>query len=435
MSTVVATMFFAGVLVFVAATVLFYVRLYRSSVSWGFVATLMPPAGLVPYLVYIRKHAMAAVLVLVGAYTALVSGVLWLRMNPEHIPSGEGVRLRQWLAPAATDGVRYERAFPQVQVPDSGDLNGLFKGEPARWERIEWSDQLIRFSTGGPGMPRSMLQIRMPPGWVKTGESLALSVTPTDPPTPPVVELLTYVAAVSDEPFIQVFRQGYWLDLAVTDVRETALTGRIKLVLPSTYETWLVGDFSANPVGIRYINGELDRHYDSAQTLARVGTSHINAFLWRWQEGAAEVTNLRFQTSYDPVNGRGLARVRLGTLGVFDLPLEFRKDESGWYVVPDAVPMLVASLEMQAAPPAAGTSQAAVRDEQAPPTGPRSIERFEHLRHQVGLEGELHTLDGRRIRGAVVGTDGDQVRLRRVLEGNQLVVTVSESNFLKFVPL
>lgn len=434
MDTVVATLFFTGLTVFLAATVLFYVRLYRANISWGVAATILPPTGLLPYLIYMRKHAPAAVLILVGGYTALVCGVLWLRMNPESIPTDDYFRLRHWLVPAAADGVRYERAFPEVGSSDSGELAVLFKGESARWERIEWNAEVVRFSTGGPGIPAAMLQIRLPAGWEKTSAASTLSVTPTDP-NPPVVELLTYDAAAGDEPVVKVFKRGYWLDLAVTETQDTFLAGRIKLVLPSAYKTWLSGDFVANPEGIRYVNGELDRHYDSTQTLARIGASHVNAFLWRWMEGAPQVSNLHFQTSYEPISGQGLARVNLGAFGLFDLPLSFRKTESGWYVVPDAVPVVVASLEMQTAPPAAGNAPGDARAGQAAPSLPQEIDRFAFMQQNIGLEGELHTVDGRRIRGEVMAAEGSQIRLRRELEGNQLVVTVSETNFLKFVPL
>lgn len=434
MDTVVAALFVVGLIVFIAATVVFYARLYRASIGWGVAATMLPPAGVVPFLVYMRKHALAAVLILVGGYTAVVSGVLWLRMHPENVPAEAHFRLRHWLTPAAADGVRYERAFPEVESTASGELNGLFKGDASRWKRIEWGNEVVRFSTGGSGIPAAMLQIRLPAGWDNADDSSVLSVAPTDS-NPPVVELLTYDTSAGDAPVIKVFKKGYWLDLAVTESQASVLKGRIKLVLPSAYQTWLSGEFVASPEGINYVNGELDRHYDSVQTLSRIGASHVNAFLWRWMEGAPEVSNLQFQTSYEPLSGRGLARVNLGAFGVFDLPLAFRKGDSGWYVVPDAVPLVVASLEMQATPPAAGSPSTAVQAGQATPSVPQPIDRFSVLRQRIGLAGELHTVDGRRIRGKVMSAEGNQLRLRRELEGNQLVLTVSEHNFLKFVPL
>jgi hypothetical protein len=103
--------------------------------------------------------------------------------------------------------------------------------------------------------------------------------------------------------------------------------------------------------------------------------------------------------------------------------------------------LLAATLEMQSNPTAAGnarTSMAAASANASPDArpGPESatIERFSALRRNIGLHGELYTLDGRRIEGAIEGVEGNQLRLQRVVGGNRLAVAVSASNFLKFVP-
>ncbi len=428
MSAVTAGVFFLAVAVVIVMAVLLGSRFVEAHQRFKLAVLLRWPVRQYRVSDILRGSVSLIISMLAAGYLAVVSGALWLRMNPENP-----------VLPADSGAVRYQSAFPVVDVPGSGELSALFRGDSRGWQNIDWDTAGIRFSDGKVGSPVRMMHIHLQEGWDSEGETFRLSITPAHL-NAPVIELLSFDPASGGAPDIAVIKGGYWLELEVAEAHESVLRGRIRLVLPKAYQTWLVGDFVASPNGIRYVHGELDRTHDTPQTLARIGASHANSLLWRWIEGAPQVSRVSLQTSFEPMSGQGMVRVNLGNLGDFDLPLAFAKGESGWYVVPDSVPLLAATLEMQSFPSAAGNAKPSMAVPAAKASSvsspePATIERFGVLHRNIGLQGNLYTLDGRRIAGAIAGVEGNQLRLQRVVEGNALVVAVSESNFLKFVPL
>lgn len=445
MGVLAGNLFWGGLLVFFATGLLFYVRLYRTNPAWGFASTLLPPVALVPFTAYARKHPLAALAVVSSAYLAISFGTLWVRMNPQSALLASTPALRNLLAPASAGVPLYERAFPEISVGTNDALTGKIRGVQQRWEVVEWAGDTLRFANSDEAIPSAMVQIRFPDGWIFDENRRHLAVTPNQTDAP-VIEIFTSDAARGDTPVISVVKGGYWLDLDVDNTRQNQILGAVSLTLPSPYQTWLTGNFSAYTDGVRYIGKELDRNHDSAETLARIAASHVSAHLWKWMEGSPVVTNVRFQSSYEPFDGQALVKVNLGTQGIFDLPVEFSRGESGWFVVPDVAPMLAANMEMQQVPAAAGTpvTNTPTNPASKPATKPvvsaasestaiTPVFQFGQLNRHRGQKGDVYTLDGRKLSGIVLSADEQQLKLKRIIGLNELTMTVSSSNFAKFV--
>lgn len=474
MSILLAGLFFLGVGIFIGASVQFLIRLYRENFAWGLAATVLPPIGLIPFTSYLQKYSRSACALLAGVYLALVSGVLWARMNPEPL-QWQPLLLSRWLTPWAAGAVRYESAFPKVKWPGDQVLAAKVLGEKQRWQLVEWTGETLRFASSDMPIPQTMVQIKFPESMVLTGDKRHLHITPNQLDVP-VVEIFSG-SQDSKFPKITVLKQGYWLDIDLEGARENRISGRIMLALPQRYKTWVAGEFSAYTDGVRYVNNELDRRHDSAETLARVAISHVNANLWQWLETTPTVDQLHFQSVYEPLEGRALVHANIAGMGRVDVPVKFRKDTSGWFVVPDVAPMLAANLNLQKTPPAAGRQasegnklmmvssddsksgrvdiaseapdqtklsntvaiEAASAHSLPARPGPTSaapadIKRFSDLRYHIGQMGDLFTYDGRKIQGILKSVDGEQLKLQRTLQQNALTLAVSSANFAKFVP-
>jgi len=447
MNEVAAGLAFVGFVTFVAASILFYRRLFSVSPGWGVAGIVFPPAGLIAFVTYYRKHPMAALAIVSGLYLFVVCTLLWGRMNPQHAMLEQFPQLRQWLVPAAMGVPRYEYAFPQLEEVPAGQLQAVLNGKVQHVLNVEWVGNTLRFSNSDP-LNQVSLQIRFTEGWQQGGQSRHIFIAPTQTDVPEV-ELFSTNASHPGEPEIVVLKHGYWLQLDIDDSHPRLISGTLKLMLPNHYHTWVAGTFAAHTESVRYVNGELDRQHDSKETLERIAVSHVNSYLWKWLKAVPVTQQLFYQTSYDPLDGTAVVSANLGALGQFDIPVEFRKGDAGWFVVPDAAPVLAMNIEMQLAPTAAGASNAtsaATRSEVAAKT----VARFALLGRHLGESGVVYTIDGRKLAGTLAKVEGQQLKLRRDLGpntlgngqlgnsqsgSNQLTVTVSAHNFVKFVPV
>lgn len=432
MNEVAAGLAFVGFVTFVAASILFYRRLFSVSRGWGVAGVVFPPAGLIAFATYHRKHPLAALAIVSGLYLFVVCTLLWGRMNPQHVVLEQFPQLRQWLVPAAMGVPRYEYAFPQLEEVPAGQLQAVLNGKAQRELNVEWVGNTLRFSNSDP-LNLVSLQIRFPEGQQPTAESGRLFIAPTQLNVPEI-ELFSTDASAPGAPEIVVLKQGYWLQLDIDDAHPRRVSGTLKLMLPNHYKTWVAGTFAAYTERVRYVNGELDRHHDSKETLTRIAVSHVNAYLWKWLKSVPVAQQLYYQTSYDPLDGTAVVSANLGALGQFDIPVEFRKGEAGWFVVPDAAPVLAMNIEMQLAPTAAGEKNVATTAGSGE-VAAKTVERFALLGRHLGESGVVYTIDGRKLTGTLAKVEGKQLKLRRNLGRNQLTVTVSAHNFVKFVPV
>lgn len=433
MNTLAAGLVVVGCVIFFAASSLFYYRLFRVSPKWAIGSMLFPPAALVSVAAYFRRHPMSAAALVASTYLLIVATVLYVRVNPLHPALEVFPFVRNGLAPAAMGVPRYEKAFPDIgDAFNSTFVTGVLQDKERRWTLTEWDGNTLRFADSNEAIPSALIQIHLDGEWQLTEDNRQISIAPTQI-NPPVIELFSADPIVSGAPHIKVLKSGYWLELSIDNMENNRLSGNINLKLPSQYNTWLAGGFSAYTDGMRYINDEIDRQHDSADTLARIAASHVSAHLWKWLQGQPVAGHVKYQTSFIPFNGRAVVTANLGQWGNFELPVAFEKGEGGWYVVPDAVPLLAVNLEMERAPAAAGQGER-VSPPSAQPDSLHVIERFSRLTEHLGQTGEVYTFDGRKLIGELLSADETQLKLRRKLGRNEIAVTVSANNFVKFVP-
>ena len=355
-----ALLILGGLLLILAGLVWLVVRAFATSLLWG-CAALLPPLTLLFVLRHWRRARQALGLSALGFIPLVVGLTLLASQDSERMAAIISLR---WLEPEA--GTPRELNI---------ELNGVLNGQPFAPQHGELIDGVLRLREGQDFFAHRELSIRLPQ---PVQGSVRVDVLPTDEGVLPEVEL-SWLQPEQELPEARRLSRGYSLHLDLQPLPPNRLVGDFHLVLPPRLKTTLSGKVELFSDGLRYRDGKVDRHVDSADTLAyviedylqrRFNTRQVQLQPLAPQVLPAQVLELTVEARIDGQEQR--------------LPIQLHKtDARGWAVQADRFPALPE-----------GASVPAVSQTSAPPAQPeveQKVSRPLDRRLRFSLEGLLRS--------------------------------------------
>lgn len=389
-----ALLILAGLLLMLAGLVWLVTLAFGTSLFWG-IGSLLPPIT----LGYVFSHwrvARRAIAVIGLGIVPLVVGLSMLAARaPDKLDAIVGL---QWL--------------PQPdKAKGPNRLHGQLNGQSFRPEAGELIDGVLSLRSGAGFYARQEVRIELPE---PVAGPLQLDVLPDDPGPLPAVRI-AWIEAGRELPESRLIRHGYTLHLALEPEQPNRLVGRFHLVLPPQYATSLSGRIELHTDRLRYRDGEVDRRYDSADTLAYV----IRNYLQR-RHATHDVVLAPLPAPALPAQALDVA----GEARIDGSPERYAfrlvRAADGWHVEGDQF----AALPEASAPPASAPVAEPPSVPQAPASSLDRRKRFSMerlLREPSTYEHILlraHTERGGVAEGRFAGLDHEgRLRIRRILKG------------------
>lgn len=389
-----ALLIIGGLLLMLAGLVWLVMRAFGTSLLWGW-GSLLPPLTLIYLLRHWPRARSAVALIGLGVIPLVVGLTLLASKDAERLAAI--IRL-DWLEPVAEEPA--ELAI---------ELSGLLNGEPFRPQQGELIDGVLSLREGLDFFAQRELSIRLTQP--VTGP-VRVDVLPQDGGSLPEVEL-SWLLPEQDLPEARRLSRGYTLHLDLQPQAPNRLVGDFHLVLPPRFKTSLSGRVELYSDGLRYEGGEVDRRFDSRDTIAHV----LQDYLQR-RFASRDVRELKLP----PFTFDG-DELELQVEALIDgraerLPIRLSKrDKQGWTVAGDRFPPL----------PAVAAAQPAVQNEALPaqerlsrPLDRRqrfSLARLQRNPEQYrNLSMRLSKASGGTVEGRFVGIDADgSILLRQQL--------------------
>ncbi|VXD01869.1 MFS transporter [Pseudomonas sp. 8Z] len=388
-----ALLIIGGLLLMLAGLVWLVMRAFSTSLLWGW-GSLIPPFT----LFYVVRHwgrARSAVMLLGLGVIPLVVG-LTLLANKDSERLAAILRL-DWL-----------KAEQQAPAELAMDLRGELNGAPFQPQQGELIDGVLSLREGSDFFAVRELTIRLVH---KPGDEVRVDVLPQDSGNLPEIEL-SWLSPEQDLPEARRLSRGYTLHLDLRPEAPNRLVGDFHLVLPPYFKTSLSGRVELYRNRLRYLDGRVNRSFDSTDTIAYV----LEDYLQR-RFATAQVDSLKlpvFQFAGDELTLQIEARI---DQRVEQLPVRLTKRAGqGWTVEGDhfaALPKPSVTL----------AKDDNANDEQATPS--RTLdrrERFSLARLQRSpdqyrnLNMRLSRTTGGTVEGRFAGLDADgSVRLNQQL--------------------
>ena len=331
-----ALLILGGLLLILAGLVWLVMRAFGTGLLWGW-ASLLPPLTLLYVLRHWRSARQALALSALGFIPLVVGLTLLASQDSQRL---HALLSLQWLQ-------------PEVQAPAelAIELHGELHGQPFAPQQGELLGTVFSLREGQDFFARRELVIRLPQP--VTG-ALRLDVLPGDQGPLPEIEV-SWLLPEQELPEARRLSHGYTLHLNLQPVPPNKLAGDFHLVLPARFKTTLSGRVELFSDGLRYRDGKVDRHVDSADTLAYVIEDYLQR---RFATRAVQLGNLpalplpadSLELSVDArVDGQAQR-----------LPIRLNKSASrGWAVEADRFAPLAepSAPQVEAAPVEAASSQ------------------------------------------------------------------------------
>ncbi|SFT92810.1 MFS transporter [Pseudomonas marincola] len=414
-----ALLILAGLLLILAGLAWLVIRAFSTSLLWGW-ASLLPPLTLLFVLLKWRAARQPIGLGALGFIPLIVGLAMLGHQDPQRI--NEILSLK-WL--------QSEQQGPSEL---SIKLHGTLNGQPFSPQQGELIGGVLTLREGHDFYARRELIIRLPESM---RNATRIDVLPTDTGPLPEIEL-NWLLPEQDLPEARLLRNGYTLHADLKPLAPNKFEGELHLVLPPGYKTSLDGHVELYRNGLRYVDGRVDRQFDSNDTVAYV----LNDYLQR-----------RFATAdvqLDPLpvvsfSQNTLALNASATInGVArQLPVTLRKfPMRGWAVSDDRYPALA---QPEATAPEPASTQPLPAALQSSADAPR-IDRRENF----SLKGLLRSpdryrnlnlrvtnLQGNTAKGRFIGIDGEgNLQLKRRLNGaGEATFTFSPTDIAEIVLL
>lgn len=243
-----ALLILSGLLLMLFGLVWLIVLAFGRSLFWG-LGSLFPPLTLVYLLRHWHTARKAVLLASLGSIPMVVGVVLLASNDPTRL---EQIASLDWLATAPPK--------PQeLQIKLRGELNG----EPFAPQQAELIDGVLSLREGQDFFALRELNIHVP---VMADGSVRLNVLPTDAQPLPEIEI-SWLLAEHDLPEARRLNHGYTLFIDLKPVAPNKLQGDFHLVLPAQFNTTLSGKIELFTDQLRYIDGQVDRHFDSHDSI------------------------------------------------------------------------------------------------------------------------------------------------------------------------
>jgi hypothetical protein len=238
----------SGLLLMLFGLVWLIMLAFGSSLFWG-LGSLFPPLTLVYAVRHWRIARKAVVLAALGGIPLVVGVVLLASRDPVRF---EAIVSLRWLTPAPIKANELTIA-----------LHGQLNAEPFAPQQAELIDGVLSLREGTDFFAQREVNIHLPP---LTNGAVHLNVLPTDAQPLPEVEI-SWLLLEHDLPEARRLNHGYTLYLDLKPVPPNKMAGDFHLVLPAQFKTTLSGKIELFTDRLRYVNGKVDTHFDSRDTL------------------------------------------------------------------------------------------------------------------------------------------------------------------------
>ncbi len=391
-----ALLIIGGLLLMLAGLVWLVMRAFGTSLLWGW-GSLIPPLTLVYVLRHWGRARSAVALVGLGMIPLVVGLTLLASKDADRLAAI--IRL-DWLKPEVQEP-------PELAI----ELRGRLNGQPFRPQQGELIDGVLSLREGLDFFAQRELNIRLPQ---PVSGAVRVDVLPQDSGNLPEVEL-SWLLPEQDLPEARRLSRGYTLHLDLQPQAPNRLAGEFHLVLPPRFKTSLSGRVELYSDRLRYRGAEVDRHFDSRDTIAHV----LQDYLQR-RFASRDVRELKVP----PFSFEG-DRLQLQVEALIDqraerLPLRLSKrDRQGWTVEGDRFPPLPAETPAQ---PLAQSETPPADEGLARPADRRqrfSLARLQRSPEQYrNLRMRLSKASGGTVEGRFVGVDVDGSILLRQQMGS-----------------
>ncbi|MBX9912488.1 MAG: MFS transporter [Pseudomonadaceae bacterium] len=394
-----ALLILSGLLLMLFGLVWLIVLAFGSSLFWG-LASLLPPLTLLYVVRHWRIARKAILLAGLGAIPVVVGVVL--------LASNDPLRFEQIVS------LRWWSSEPVKAQPLAINLRGELNAQAFAPQHGELINGILTLREGQDFYASREVSMRVPQ---MADGSVQLSILPTDAQPLPEIEI-SWLLAEHELPEARRLNQGYTLYLNLKPLAPNKLQGDFHLVLPAKFNTVLNGNIELFTDQLRYVDGQVDRHFDSLDTITYVLEDYLQR---RFASRAVRILKL-------PALNLPATRLELEVTALVDgqpqqLTLFMSKAEPiGWSVQDDHFPRMPIAIDVQSAAPmpskAAFSTLAPARS-----TADRrlrfSLERLQRVPQQyVNALMRITTVNGSAAQGRFVELNGSgRVVLRREING------------------
>ncbi|PTS86327.1 MFS transporter [Pseudomonas sp. HMWF032] len=358
-----ALLILGGLLLILAGLVWLVMRAFATSLLWGW-ASFLPPLALLYALRHWRSARPALALSGMGIIPLVVGLTLLASHDAQRL---EAILSLAWLK-------------PQTPAPAELAINlrGELHGRPFMPQQAELIDGVLSLREGQDFFAQSELVIRLP----KADKGpVRVDVLPADEGILPEVEI-SWLLPEQELPEARRLSRGYTLHLDLQPLSPNKLVGDFHLVLPPQFKTTLSGKLELFSNGLRYRDGQVDRQFDSVDTLTHVVEDYLERRFATRQVQLQPLGTLSFAYQRFELNVQ--ARIN-GDLQ--QLPIVLQKQEKrGWQVSGDNFPALPSN-ETVAVKPAAASEAVSAAAAAAPERVSRPLDR----RVRFSLDGLLRS--------------------------------------------
>ena len=414
-------LFVAALLAFAAATLNCLRLAFGRSINWGMTCSLLPLAW-VPFYGFdwerLRGQAVTHLLTLIAF---VFCSVLFIRSNPFIFDNSLLSGLRDTVAPAFAqaplplDAPRFASDYEiKRQVSRRDESYGRFLGRDYVFKQVVFADGILRFKQLSSEQPVEFA-IDLHDYAVADSGSLVLDLTPASAGLP-LVHVMQYQRE-SALPDVNSFERDYWLELVLDRVTEERYQGRVLMRLPDGRKGYLAGNFNASTKDLLWELGDVNRSYDSNDTIEYVASQYLINNLGSSLLNVVDFNDTFFQTNLEESTAQTLVTIATVDGGIHDIAIELYKNQNQWVVERTPVRELVGALQtIQQLPPASISAQ---------PTLAR-IETYsaEDLESLVGRKVAILTQDGKTREGTIGSVDRYNVSLVTLLGGGEVAYMV-----------
>ncbi|MDX1694641.1 MAG: hypothetical protein R3208_12820 [Ketobacteraceae bacterium] len=352
--------FVGGLSLYLVATVVYLKDAYQKSPVWAWVSILVPPIALVYYCIYWQRRWPLFTAHTVALTLTLVGGLLLVRAHPVYFDHSALAPVRDAVAPASRNRplnvVLEEFASSGDVSPYIGRIDGVMGGrlfgDPVQIETVELVDGTLRFRRGEGFYPQREVAVFLGITEFDVDDRWELDVTPASTDAP-IIHVSRYDARTGQLK-TEVYDQGYWLELVLSDRRSNEISGFVRLLLPNEQRDFIAGNFESYTSRLRFDGDEIDRFHDSVDTLEYVAQQHLES---RFKKAVRDVSFLdtHYLGHVALPTGRTVAELTLVDNSVHTIPLALFKGEQGWTVDTRSTDDLRVAIEtLMEQPPAAG---------------------------------------------------------------------------------
>ncbi|MDP3816724.1 MFS transporter [Pseudomonas sp.] len=394
-----ALLILGGLLLILAGLVWLVMRAFATSLLWGW-GSLLPPLTLLYVLRHWRLARPPLVLSGLGFIPLIVGMTLLASQDAQRL---EAILSLQWL-----------KAEVLAPAELAIALNGELHGRPFMPQQGELIDGVLSLREGQDFFAQSELIIRLP----QTSKGpLRLDVLPADKGVLPEVEI-SWLLPEQELPEARRLSHGYTLHLDLQPLAPNKLAGDFHLVLPPQFKTSLSGRVELFSDGLRYKAGKVDRHVDSADTLAYVIEDYLQRRFVTRQVKLYKLAAVTFPAERFDLTVQALIEDQPQ-----QLPLQLKKTEQrGWAVADDSFASLPEPQVAAVAPSRAVLAEAASPERVSRPLDRRlrfsldallrNPNRYQNLSMRVATE------RGNTAEGRFQGVDQDgRIMLRQRMKG------------------